>query len=141
MLSPSVWMQMKKTDEDRLFAARFATSLQAHVDRELVSGKSMTKIAEGLGVTGWGLQKQLNGGTPSIRTIALAYAKYGVSVPYDGIAVSKALARKRKSARNSERQLILPFQIMTPSDGKDVRLKLRPTGVRKYQLHLSVRMG
>src|SRR5438270_580558 len=105
-------MQMKKTDEDRLFATRFATALQAHVDRELRSGKSMAKIAEGLGVTGWGLQKQLNGGTPSIRTIALAYAKYGVSVPYDGIAISKALTKKRKTAKNSDRQLFLPFQIM-----------------------------
>jgi hypothetical protein len=132
---------MKKTDEDRLFAARFAAALQVHVDRELGLGKSMMKIGEGLGVTGWGLQKQLNGGTPSIRTIALAYAKYGVSVPYDGIAISKALTRKRKATRNSERQLFLPFQIMAPSAGNDVTLKLLPTGVRKYQLRLSVRLG
>src|SRR6267142_208668 len=103
---------MKKTDEDRLFAERFAAALQVHVDRELELGKSMMKIADGVGVTGWGLQKQLNGGTPSIRTIALAYAKYGVSVPYDGIAISKALTRKRKATKNSERQLFLPFQIM-----------------------------
>lgn len=132
---------MKQTDEDRLFATRFATALRVHVDRELRSGKSMTKIGEGLGVTGWGLQKQLNGGTPSIRTIALAYAKYGVSVPYDGIAVSKALAKKRKVTRDTDRQLFLPFQIMAPSAGNDVSLKLLPMGMRKYKLLLSVRQG
>jgi hypothetical protein len=132
---------MKKTDEDRLFAARFAAALQGHVDREIQSGKSMTKIAEGLGVTGWGLQKQLNGGTPSIRTIALAYAKYGVAVPYDGIAVSKALTKKKKATRNSDQQLILPFQIIAPPTGNDVSLKLLPAGVRKYQLRLLVRFG
>lgn len=131
---------MKKTKEDGLFALRFAEALQPHIDRELAAGKSLRKIARGLGITSWGLQKQLNGGTPSIRTIALAYALYGVSVPYGGIPVTKALSKKRRKGRDPERQLLLPFEITTPAPRDRVTLKLLPRGVRKYQLRVSVRI-
>ncbi len=131
---------MKKTKEDDRFAMLFAEALQPHIDLELASGKSLTKIAKGLGVTGWGLQKQLGGGTPSIRTVALAYALYGVSVPYQGIPFTKALSKKRRARQSPERQLLLPFEIMTPAPANRVTLKLLPRGVRKYQLRLSVRV-
>lgn len=39
------------------------------------------------------LQKQLSGGAPSIRTVAFAYELYGVSVKYEGIAVTRAITR------------------------------------------------
>jgi hypothetical protein len=131
---------MKRTDEDRSFAARFAEALHPHVLRERNNGRSLVQIAAGLGVTAPGLQKQLNGGTPSIRTIALAHGLYGVSVPYEGIEISRAVSTKRKGKqkKSSERQLLLPFEITVPAASKDLVLKLVPQGVRRYRLQLTV---
>jgi len=86
------------------------------------------------------LQKQLGGGTPSIRTIALAYAIHGVAVPYEGIDISKALSAKSngKKARTEERQLVLPFEITAPARSKGLMLKLLPQGVRRYRLQVTV---
>jgi hypothetical protein len=131
---------MKRTDEDRSFAARFAEALQPHVVSERNKGRSLVQIAAGLGVTAPGLQKQLNGGTPSIRTIALAHRVYGVSVPYEGIEISEAVStpRKGKQKKRSERQLLLPFEITLPAPSKNIVLKLLPQGVRRYRLQLTV---
>ena len=103
---------MKQTEEDRRFAKRFAEALLPHVTDERNEGKPLAQIAARLGVTAAGLQKQLAGGTPSIRTIALAHSIYGVAVPYEGIDISKAVSVKRgKRQRVEERQLVLPFEI------------------------------
>src|ERR1700756_2384094 len=103
---------MKQTDEDRLFSMRFAEVLEPHVSRERENGKTLAEVASRLGVTAAGLQKQLSGGTPSIRTIALAYAIYGVSVPYEGIEVARIMSAKRKKKRGETigSQLSLPFE-------------------------------
>jgi transcriptional regulator with XRE-family HTH domain len=131
---------MKQTGEDRSFATRFAEALQPHVTRERNKGKSLVQIAAGLGVTASGLQKQLNGGTPSIRTIALAHGLYGVSVPYEGIEISRVVSAKGKGKQKKrlERQLFLPFEITAPAPSKDLVLKLVPQGVRRYRLQLTV---
>jgi transcriptional regulator with XRE-family HTH domain len=131
---------MKHTEADRRFAVEFAEALQPHVTIERNQGKSWAKIAARLGVTAAGLQKQLNGGTPSIRTIALAHGLYGIAVPYDGIDISKALAAKRKGrkGRMERRQLVLPFEITAPAPSKDMILKLLPQGVRRYRLQVTV---
>ena len=131
---------MKRTEADRSFAARFADALQPHVTNERNQGKSLARIAAHLGVTAAGLQKQLGGGTPSIRTIALAHALYGVAVPYDAIDISKVLSAKGKSkkARTEGRQLVLPFEITVPAPSKDLTLKLLPQGVRRYRLQVTV---
>jgi hypothetical protein len=133
---------MKKTEADRHFAKRFAEELLPHVTEQRNRGKSLAEIATRLGVTGAGLQKQLDGGTPSIRTIALAYALYGVSVRYEGIEVTKAISSKRKKkgqhASTEIRQLVLPFEITTPVPPKDMVLKLIPRGIHRYRLQLTV---
>jgi transcriptional regulator with XRE-family HTH domain len=131
---------MKQTEEDRRFAKRFAEALLPHVTDERNKGKSLTQIAARLGVTAAGLQKQLGGGTPSIRTIALAHARYGVAVPYEGIDISKALSAKKKGKREraAERQLVLPFEITAPTPSTELVLKLLPHGVRRYRLQLTV---
>ncbi len=137
--------KMKKTEADRRFAKKFAEKLLRHVTVERNRGKSLAAIAAGLGVTGAGLQKQLSGGTPSIRTIALAYALYGVSVRYEEIEMTKAISSrgKRKGDRRStdNRQLFLPFEITTPVPAKDMILKLVPRGVRRYRLQLTIGMS
>jgi hypothetical protein len=132
---------MKQTDEDARFAQRFARELQPHIASDRDGGKSWAEIAKALGVTAPGLQKQLAGGTPSIRTIALAYDRYKVSVPYEGIEIAKALATKRskrKTGRPYENQLLLPFDITAPAFSRGIRLKRMPQGVRRYRLQLLI---
>jgi transcriptional regulator with XRE-family HTH domain len=128
------------TEEDRRFAKRFAQALLPHVTDERNEGKPLAQIAARLGVTAAGLQKQLGGGTPSIRTIALAHATYGVAVPYEGIDISKAVSLKKRGKRErvEERQLVPPFEITAPAPSTDLVLKLLPHGVRRYRLQLTV---
>jgi hypothetical protein len=132
---------MKKTKEDRRFAARFAEELRPHIDRELAAGQSMAKIAAKLGVTAWGLQKQLNGGTPSIRTVSLAYSVYKVAVPYGGVDITKALNRRRRTKKDIDEQLVLPFEIDAPARIRDMTLKMSPKGIRRYRLNVVLRVG
>jgi len=131
---------MKQTEEDRRFAKRFAEALLPHVTAERNKGKSLNQIAARLGVTAAGLQKQLGGGTPSIRTVALAHARYGVVIPYEGIDVSRAVYAKKKGKREpgEERQLVLPFEITAPTASTELVLKLLPHGARRYRLQLTV---
>jgi hypothetical protein len=130
---------MKKTDEDRRFAARFASALQPLVSRDRDDGKSLAEIAADLGVTAAGLQKQLGGGTPSIRTIALAYKKYRLSVPYEDIEFTTGIARRRRTGKKSaEGQLLLPLDITVPASCKALVLRRVPQSVRRYTLKLTV---
>jgi transcriptional regulator with XRE-family HTH domain len=131
---------MKRTDSDRRFARRFAEALHPHVNEERDQGKSLAEIARKLGVTAAGLQKQLAGGTPSVRTVALAYAEYGVAVPYESIDISKAVSATRKRGRPTPalEQLVLPFEITAPMHSKDLVLKLVPRGVGRYRLQLTM---
>ena len=131
---------MKQTEEDRRFAKLFAEALLPHVTAERRKGKSLAHIAARLGVTAAGLQKQLAGGTPSVRTVALAHAHYGIAIPYEGIEISKTLTAKgaRKHKQQEKRQLLLPFEITAPPLSNNLTLKLLPQGVRRYQFQLSV---
>jgi transcriptional regulator with XRE-family HTH domain len=134
---------MKRTDEDRDFAKRFSAALQPHVDNEREQGKSLAKIAARLGISATGLQKQLSGVMPSVRTVALAYANYGVSVLYGTVEVKRALSGKRKGKGSSflENQLSLPFEITAPPNSKHLVLRLVPRSTRRYQLQLTVGMS
>jgi hypothetical protein len=131
---------MKQTQEDREFARKFARALQPHVTGEQDQGKSLAEVAEKLGVTAAGLQKQLAGGTPSIRTVAFAYAKYGVSVPYVGIEVTKAITAKRKTKGRQapEQQLFLPLEITAPPSSRGLVLKPILKSVRRYRLQIAI---
>jgi hypothetical protein len=130
---------MKKTDEDRRFAARFAGALQPFVSRDRDEGKSLAEIAADLGVTAAGLQKQLGGGTPSIRTIALAYKKYRLSVPYEDIEFTTGVAkRRRRDKKAAESQLLLPLDITMPASCKGLALRRIPQSVRRYTLRITV---
>jgi transcriptional regulator with XRE-family HTH domain len=131
---------MKRTPEDRRFAESFADALRPHIEREKQKGKSLKKIAAMLGVTAWGLQKQLSGGAPSIRTVARAYKLYGVSVDYDGMAVTPAITAngKRHRDRTSEAQMLLPFEIIAHPPSARLELKRVPKRLRTYRLQIVV---
>ncbi|HWZ96865.1 MAG TPA: hypothetical protein VN025_03820 [Candidatus Dormibacteraeota bacterium] len=131
---------MKQTLEDKLFSNRFADALAPHVARERKKGRTLADVASSLGVTAAGLQKQLSGGTPSIRTIALAYELFRVSVPYKSVEIARIMSAKQNKKRKgaNEEQLFLPFEISAPIRPKRMSLKLVSTNVRRYQLQLTV---
>jgi hypothetical protein len=133
---------MKQTPEDLRFASLFAEAIRPHVSADVQKGDSMAKIGAKLGVSGPGLQKYLDGKTvPSLRTIVLAFLAYGISVPYNGVEISMKGLRKKRKVIVPESQLFLPFEITAPSPDKRVALKLLPTGVRKYQLQITLKMA
>ena len=133
---------MKQTPEDRRFASLFAEALRPHVVDELRKGKSMSKIGERLGVTGPGLQRYLDGGTvPSLRTVVLAYLAFKISVPYEGIEIASKALRRGGKPRYADQQLFLPFEITVPRSDKNMELRLLPTGAKKYQLQVTLRLA
>jgi transcriptional regulator with XRE-family HTH domain len=136
---------MKQTPEDLRFAGDFADALRPHIAKEQGDGRSLKLIAEGLGVTEPALKKYLTGQTtPSLRTVVLAYDRYGVSVPYSGVSFAGAARRKRgqgKSQSSPLHQLVLPFEIQSPGSEDRLELKLLPAGVSRYQLQVTLRLA
>lgn len=134
---------MKQTPADKDFALRFAAALGPYVEREKEKGQSLAVIAKRLGISGPGLLKQLDGGTPSVRTIALAHAAFGISVAYAGVHVAKAVSSKRtrKLQPQPPGQLLLPFEITAPPSSQGLVLKLVPRSRRRYHLQLVVKMS
>lgn len=136
---PVLLFAMKQTPEDLRFAGDFAEALRPHVEGERKKGHALKEIAKWLGVTEPALKKYLGGRTtPCLRTVVLAYDRYGVSVPYSGVSFASG-ARKRRGRRESVplHQLFLPFEIQTPSSDDRLALKLLPTGIRRYQLQIT----
>jgi transcriptional regulator with XRE-family HTH domain len=135
---------MKQTPEDLRFAEDFADALRPHIANERKGGLALKHIAEELGVTEPALKKYLSGRTtPCLRTVVLAYDRYGVAVPYSGISFAGGGPRKRPGRKQSSplQQLLLPFNIQTPSSEDRLALKLLPTGVGRYQLQVLVQLG
>lgn len=136
---------MKQTPEDLRFAGDFAEALRPRVMGEKRKGLSLKQIAEELGVTEPALKKYLSGRTtPCLRTVALAYDRYRVSVPYSGINFVGGATGKRKHRDKQStplQQLSLPFEIHTPSPEDRLALKLVPTGVSRYQLQVTLRLA
>jgi transcriptional regulator with XRE-family HTH domain len=136
---------MKQTPEDLRFAGDFAEALRPLVAEGKKKGLSLKQIAETLGVTEPALKKYLSGRTtPCLRTVALAYDRYEVSVPYSGIAFVGGASSKRKRGKKQSsplQQLFLPFEIQTPSPEDRLALKLLPTGVSRYQLQVILRLA
>jgi len=142
---PVLLLAMKQTPEDLRFAGDFAEALRPHVADDKKKGRSLRQIAERLGVTEPALKKYLGGRTtPCLRTVVLAYDRYGLSVPYSGVSFVGGAGGKRKRGRKRSsplQQLFLPFEIQTPSPDDRLGLKLLPTGVRRYQLQVTVRLA
>ena len=136
---------MKQTPEDLRFAGDFAEALRPHVRDEKARGFSLKQIAAGLGVTEPALKKYLTGRTtPCLRTVALAFDRYGVAVSYSGISFVGGAARRRTHARKQStllQQLFLPFDIQTPSPEDRIALKLLPTGISRYQLQVTLQLA
>ena len=136
---------MKQTPEDLRFASDFAVALQPYVTKDRANGISLKQIAKELGVTEPALKKYLTGRTtPCLRTVALAYSKYQLSIPYSGIAfVGGPSSKRRPSKKGSSplQQLFLPFEIQAPRPEDRLALKLLPTGVSRYQLQVILQLA
>lgn len=133
---------MKQTQEDLQFADDFADALAPIVAAEKQKGRSSKRVAEDLGITEPALKKYLTGRTtPSVRTVALAFRKYGVSVPYSGVPLFGGPTKNTHRRQRTPNQLVLPFEIQAPVSGDRLAIKLLPTGTRTYQLQLKVRVG
>lgn len=135
---------MKQTADDLRFAGDFAQALAPHVSADRKKGRSLKDVARDLGITEPALKKCLGGrNTPSLRTVVLAFDKYGVSIPYSGVTFigRDVAARKGRKKPSSLNQLLLPFEIETPSPEDRLTLKLLPTGVRRYQLQVKLRLA
>jgi transcriptional regulator with XRE-family HTH domain len=141
---PVPLLAMKQTPDDLRFAGDFAEALLPHIADEKKKGHSMRQIAEKLGVTEPALKKYLGGRTtPCLRTVVLAYGKYGLAVPYSGVSFVGAASRNRKRGRNVRplQQLFLPFEIQAPGPSDRLVLKLLPTGERRYQLQVRLQVA
>lgn len=135
---------MKQTPDDLRFAGDFAQELAPHVSAEKNKGRPLKEIAGDLGITEPALKKCLSGrNTPSLRTVVLAFERYGISIPYSGIAFigRDAGLRRRRKRPASLTQLLLPFEIETPGPNDRLDLKLLPKGVRRYQLQVTLRLA
>ena len=133
---------MKQTPEDLRFAGDFAEALRPHIDSERKKGHALRVIAEWLGVTEPALKKYLSGRTtPCLRTVVLAYDRYGVAVPYSGVSFVGGARKRRVNQSRPLQQLFLPFEIHTPSSDDRLALRLLPTGVRRYQLQVTLQLA
>jgi hypothetical protein len=129
---------MKRTPEDTEFAALFGRELKRKYDEAKRRGMTDAGFAESIGVVRAQLDKYVRGeAVPGIRTIALAKRKYGISVPYDGIVVSKTGRRRQRSGPSAD-QLELPFVIWAEGPG-EFDLKLRPVSTRRFALDLVIK--
>ncbi len=131
---------MKRTPEDATFAVQFGREL--HVKYSEAKAREVTDdvFAKSIGVVRAQLDKYLRGeAMPSVRTVALAHAAYGIAVGYGGVPVSKAVTgRRRRKAPVSSDQLELPFTIWAEGPGK-FDVKLRPVSARKFSLQLTIK--
>ena len=131
---------MKRTPEDAAFAVEFGRELYVKYSDAKTRGVTDDVFAKSIGVVRAQLDKYLRGeAVPSVRTVALAHAGYGIAVAYDGVPVSRAFAGQRRlKARASIDQLELPFTIWAEGPGK-FDVKLRPVSARKFSLQLTIK--
>jgi transcriptional regulator with XRE-family HTH domain len=131
---------MKQTPEDRIFAKEFGKELRpVYADRVKGPEADLTakEFADALGVTVGGLQKYLEGSSmPSVLTLLRAYDRFGISVPYEGRHLQRAI---KKSSEPREIQLMLPLRVETSGRPIDVQIvevaKKSPASV-----HIQLRM-
>jgi transcriptional regulator with XRE-family HTH domain len=130
---------MKRTDEDTAFALEFGQELKRKYDKAKESGVSDSSFAESIGVVRGQLDRYLRGeAVPGVRTVALAFRNYAISVQYGGTAVTDALRKRRRGRKSLLDQLELPFTVLSNVAGS-LDVKLKPVSARKFALQLIVR--
>jgi transcriptional regulator with XRE-family HTH domain len=97
-------------------------------------------FAESIGVERPQLRKYFRGdAVPSVRTVALAKRKYGISVPYADVDTGRLLgSRAKKRTASRPVQLRLPFSLEF-ADPRDFEVELKSLKPRKYELLVRVK--
>jgi transcriptional regulator with XRE-family HTH domain len=131
---------MKRTIDDDAFVAQFAGELRRIYDVAKKKGLSDQVFAESIGVERPQLDRYLDGkAMPSVRTVAFAFQKYQIAIPYRHISLQQALLKSgRKKIPPPAVQMVLPFTIRTEKAGAKVDVKLSPVSARKFVLQLTV---
>jgi transcriptional regulator with XRE-family HTH domain len=131
---------MKRTIDDDAFVAQFADELRRNYDLAKKQGVSDQVFAESIGVERPQLDRYLDGkAMPSVRTVAFAFQKYQIAIPYRRISLQRALPKsRRKKLPPPPIQMVLPFTIQTEKAGARVDVKLSPVSTRKFVLRLTV---
>jgi len=135
---------MKRTEEDIVFAAAFARELIIHYGR--VSGPRAGRrrmrdeeFAGTLGVSRSALKKYLKGrAMPGVRTLVLAYERYGINLPYLGTPLFKGSRTRRPHQITG--QLLLPFSIRSLNIGA-VHAKVEATGPNRFEVRVNIIEG
>jgi transcriptional regulator with XRE-family HTH domain len=138
-ISTKIWLlSMKRTLQDDDFAAHFGRKLNVKYSEAKRSGVTDQVFATSIGVERAQLDRYLRGeAMPSVRTVALAYQKYGITVAYGSAKPHLALRREKRGGEAKPTQLLLPFSIRSEGT-ENVEVKLRPLGTRKFELQLTI---
>src|SRR5664280_3534095 len=103
---------MKRTPEDTAFALEFGQELRLRYENAKKNAVSDNDFAESIGVVRAQLDRYLRGeAVPGVRTVALAYRKYGIALRYGGTPVVAALTRRTRGRKAILDQLELPFTV------------------------------
>lgn len=131
---------MKRTGDDDAFVDQFAPALRREYEKAKREGMSDQVFAESIGVERPQLNRYLDGDSmPSVRTVAFAYRKYGIAIPYNRVSLRGALPiRGRKKKPEALAQMVLPFTIQTEKAAARVDLKLDSVSARKFAFRLIV---
>jgi transcriptional regulator with XRE-family HTH domain len=128
---------VKRTPEDDIFAEQFGERLEEAYKTAKAQGITDQVFAEAIGVERPQLRKYFRGqAVPSVRTVALAQRRYGVSVPYARVDTGTLLgSRPRRQPQPKMMQLRLPFSIEGGESG-DYDVEVRAIKPRKYELRI-----
>jgi hypothetical protein len=77
---------------------------------------------------------------PSVRTVAFAYRKYLIAIPYKQIILRDAIPPKGKEPhqQGQAKELVLPFSVETKVIGTKVNLKFDSVSQGKFQFRLII---
>jgi transcriptional regulator with XRE-family HTH domain len=128
---------VKRTPEDDYFASEFGALLEKAYRTEKSKKITDQMFAESIGVERPQLRKYFLGeAMPSVRTVAMAHKRYGITVPYAGVAIPDApVSRKKIALLPNPIQLRLPFSLEV-SDARHFEVELKTIRPRKYELRI-----
>src|SRR5271168_3100582 len=132
---------MKRTPDDDAFVTQFASESRKRYELAKNLGMTDQAFAESIGVERPQLDRYLDGkAMPSVRTVAFAFQKYQIAIPYRRISLQRAVPKTgpRRKPSSSSSQMVFPFTIQTEKAASRVDVKLSPVSARKFVLRLTV---
>ena len=130
---------MKRTVEDEAFGIAFGRELAVQYANAKDRQVSDEDFAYSIGVTRPQLNRYITGQvTPGVRTVALAYREYKINVAYAGIVLGSGRRSTRRGQKPPPEQLVLPVTLCGNTIGQSVSLRLKPIGMKDFEISLRV---